>query len=270
MPARSAHRQSASRRPQAPVKVSIWYRLKRGLLQGTVLLGVLAVLAGAAQGGLYLMQLQVERIAITGTAAQVAVEDIQALVGPQLEIGFLAADLDDIREQLEAMPWVYDANVRRRWPDAVVIQIEEQRPIARWGSDGFLNHEGEYFPGAMDSRWEHLARLEGPAGSEAAMMQRYKNLEALLSESGLEVVWLGEDEVGQVSAELDSGILLSLGSQHFVQRVRRFVRLSQDFLQDQQVLSVDLRYEHGAAVRLLTEQFALNTPMTSQSKEDSL
>jgi len=52
MPARSARRQSASRRPQATLKVSIWYRLKRGLLQGTVLLGVLAVLAGAAQGGL--------------------------------------------------------------------------------------------------------------------------------------------------------------------------------------------------------------------------
>ena len=270
MATRKPARQSASRRQDTPEQVSLAQRLKRGFLQSVVMLGVAAVLTGAARGGLYLMELEVERIANSGTVANVAVEDIQALVAPQLAAGFLAADLDDIRSQLEAMPWVYTANVRRRWPDAVVIQIEEQRPIARWGIEGFLNHEGDYFLGAMDERWQNLARLEGPEGSEAAMMQRYKNLEVLLSGSGLEVVWLGEDDVGQVSAELDNGTLLALGSQQFVQRVRRFVRLYQERLQEQNVVRVDLRYQYGAAVQLLDNQFALNRPANENVTEESL
>lgn len=253
-------RQGAKRRVESTVaKVSIWTRLQRWLLQGVVAMGVLAVMAGAVQGGLYLMDLQVERIAISGTVDNVTVEEIQALVAPRLNVGFLAADLDGIRERLEAMPWVYRANVRRRWPDAVVIQIEEQRPIARWGIAGFLNHEGEYFPGDMNERWQGLARLEGPDGAEAAMMQDYQNLEALLAGTGLQVVWLGQDEVGQVSAELDNGTLLALGSDHLVKRVRRFVELYRGHLSEQPVVRVDLRYEHGAAVQMLEPQFALNT-----------
>ena len=98
------------------------------------------------------------------------------------------------------MPWVYAASVRRRWPDALVVNIEEQRPVARWGLDGFLNHEGEYFPGDFSDRWADLARLEGPEGSEVAMTRRYQNLESLLAPTGLQVVALHEDVLGQVTA----------------------------------------------------------------------
>ena len=232
-------------------ELSLWSRLQRWFLQTVVGLGVLAVLLGAIQSGLYLFDLQIERIGITGTIANVSVEEIEARVGPSLQVGFLAADLDEAREHLESLPWVYSANVRRRWPNAVIIQIEEQRPIARWGSTGFLNHEGEYFSSEMAERWDGLAKLEGPDGSEARMMRRYQSLDALLISTGRQVVWLDEDDIGQVSAALDNGTLLILGSRHFVQRVRRFVTLQQDHLAGDAPVRVDLRYEHGVAVGLL-------------------
>ena len=226
-------------------------RLGGWLMSGVVMVGVLAVVAGAIQGGLYLLDLKVERIAITGSARNVTTEEIEALVAPRLEQGFLAADLNGIRDTLEAIPWVYEANVRRRWPDEVAIHITEERPIARWGMAGFLNHEGAYFPGELTSQWHSLPRLEGPEGSEASLVQRYQNLEALLDETGLEVVWLSQDAVDQVSAELDNGVLLVLGSDHYVARVRRFVSLYQHYLIEQPVARIDMRYEHGAAVQLM-------------------
>lgn len=240
-------------------------RLTGWLMSGFVIVGVLAVLVGAARGGLYLLDLKVERIAITGSARNVSTEEIAALVAPRLAGGFLSADLIGIRDTLEAMSWVYRANVRRRWPDEVSIHIVEERPIARWGTDGFLNHEGEYFPGEMSGQWQSLPRLEGPEGSEAPMMRRYQNLEALLAETGLEVVWLSQDPVGQISAELDNGALLVLGNDHYVERVRRFVTLYQMHLASESVVRIDLRYEHGAAVQLMPSQLA----MTESIREET-
>lgn len=260
------NRRGAARRAVAPAKPSWPERIKRGVTQAVVVVGVVAVLAGAAQGGLYLLDLRIERIAVTGSTIQVDLADIESMIASRVGAGFLATDLDAIRVRLEALPWVYSANVRRRWPDSVAIHIEEQRPIARWGVAGFLNHEGDYFPGEDGQQWQRLPRLEGPAGSEVSMMRRYQNLEALLSDTGLEVVWLAEDDVGQVSAELDNGMVLALGSDHFVRRVRRFVTLYRQHLVDQAVVRVDLRYEHGAAVQLLEPQFADN----GQLKEEAL
>ena len=127
----------ASRANTHPEKLPLTARIKRWLTQALVLGGVAVVVLGAGRGGLYLLDLKVERISISGSARNVSTERVESLVAPRIAHGFLAADIDDIKAQLEAMPWVYTANTRRRWPDTLVIQIEEQRPIARWGMDGF-------------------------------------------------------------------------------------------------------------------------------------
>ncbi len=238
--------------------VSWQQRVQRLLLKVAVACGCLAALFGTFVMGSHLIDLRVEQLVLEGAVEHVAVTELEAQLAPTLQASFLTLDLDDVREQLERMPWVYRAGVRRRWPNTVVIEIEEQRPIARWGLDGFLNHEGEYFPGAFADRWSELARLEGPAGSERNMTRRYQSLEALLEPTGLQVVALHEDSLGQVGAELHNGVLLQLGADNHRERIGRFVTLWREQLTEQPVMRVDMRYEHGAAVALLpTSQWAL-------------
>lgn len=256
----------AMRRPSAkagranthPEKLPLTARIKRWLTQALVLGGVAVVVLGAGRGGLYLLDLKVERISISGSARNVSTERVESLVAPRIAHGFLAADIDDIKAQLEAMPWVYTANTRRRWPDTLVIQIEEQRPIARWGMDGFLNHQGDFFAGDMSSQWAALPRLEGPEGSQNDLVAHYKTLESLLEGLDVAIVWLAQDEVGQLSAELDNGTLLVLGSDALVERTQRFVKLHQQHLNGEAVVRIDLRYEYGAAVQLMEPQVAMH------------
>ena len=226
-------------------------RVQRLLLKVAVACGCLAALFGTFVMGSHIIDLRVEQLVLEGAVEHVAVTELEAQLAPTLQASFLTLDLDDVREQLERMPWVYRAGVRRRWPNTVVIEIEEQRPIARWGLDGFLNHEGEYFPGAFADRWSELARLEGPAGSERHMTRRYQSLEALLEPTGLQVVALHEDSLGQVGAELHNGVLLQLGADNHRERIGRFVTLWREQLEEQPVMRIDMRYEHGAAVALL-------------------
>lgn len=245
-----------SRRTSTAQKPALAARLKRAVTQALVIAGSVLVLAGAGQGAVYLLGLQVERIAVTGSARQVSEQSVAELVAPYIADGVLRADLAAMREQLEALSWVYSASVRRRWPDTIAIHIEEQRPIARWGDAGFLNHQGEFFAGASSDAWTHLPRLEGSEGAQQRLVDRYQTIEAMLADSGLGVARLTEDAVGQVSIKLDTGTELVLGNEDFVVRMQRFLRLQQDYLADQRVARVDLRYRYGAAVDLAEPQLA--------------
>ena len=57
------------------------------------------------------------------------------------------------------------------------------------------------------------------------------------------------DEVDQLEVTLDNGTRLLLGNREFALRLQRFGRLWRSELMGRSVASIDMRYEHGAAVR---------------------
>ena len=175
---------------------------------------------------------------------------MRSVVAAGLDGGFLGADLAALQARLEALSWVYAASVRRRWPDTLEIAVVEQLPIARWGDSAFLNHEGERFAPRDAARWQSLPTLAGPAGSEGRLMDAYRRLRDLLAPLDLAVATLRQDARGQLVVGLDRGIELRLGDDAFLLRVRRFIDLYRDELRarEQTLLSVDMRYDQGAAV----------------------
>lgn len=176
-----------------------------------ILTGAVVVAAAAIEAYFTLESIPVQRITVTGELAHTRYEEVQEMVQPALAGGFLNADLHRIRSQLQALPWIYEATVRRKWPSALEINVMEQLPIARWGSDGFLNHEGEVFRSDSGEQWQSLPLLRGPEGSARALVANYQRLVELLRPLGLTVEQLAVDQRGQVAAELAGGVQLVLG-----------------------------------------------------------
>ena len=241
-------RGQAVRRARAKQPISWWQRLQRAYLQITVVVGFIVLVGAGAYGARYVYTLPVEQLVISGTTEHVPADLIETLVAPTLAGGFFAADLDAIRGDLERIPWVYRVAVRRQWPDTVVVTVEEQRPIARWGNQGFLNHEGVYFSGDQSAMFEPLPQLGGPDFSAADMMRRYQQVEDLLQNTGLQVVSLEQDPIGQINLVLDNGIGIDFGADQFLQRVQRFIVLWEQHLDGEPVKQIDMRYTNGAAV----------------------
>jgi cell division protein FtsQ len=234
------------RRAVATRRVAYQLWLNRAL----VLAAVGAVLAAAGWCVHTLRQIPVQRITVTGELEHTSRAAVEELVEPALSGGFLSADLDLIRGQLRALPWVYEARVRRQWPNALEIRVVEQLPIARWGSGGFLNHEGEVFQSLNAAGWQHLPRLQGPEGAEREMMAAYLRLNELLAPLDLAVLELALDERGELAARLDAGFSLALGRDELVERVQRFALVYQRELRRSEapLERVDLRYNNGLAV----------------------
>lgn len=252
LPRRATRKPAACQMTTAPVS---WLRpwVNRGLL----VTGVALLSAVFYQGGTHLNAQQVERLTVIGDVQHIDIEAIQSRLAPRVAVGFFATDLIDLRHELESLPWVYRVNIRRRWPAEIEVKLTEQRPLARWGEGGYLNHEGEFFAVKPDPLYQDLPSLIGPDGGEVSLVRRYQTLAGLLEPTGLQISELSLDPLGQVAVRFDSGLSLLLGTKDISQRVARFMRLWEEELPAQAVATVDLRYENGAAVTFSDEELAM-------------
>ncbi|MBU3746456.1 MAG: FtsQ-type POTRA domain-containing protein [Burkholderiaceae bacterium] len=177
---------------------------------------------------------------------------------------FFSLDLEGIREQVEQVDWVRKAQVRRVWPNALVLEVEEHRPMAIWNGDRLINHHGELFTAnfAEAEIAGHLPQLIGPDGSHAQVLARWRDLRqwlAPLSRSP-SVVSLSASHAWQ--ARLDDGSLLLLGRDEGLgmeHRVARWVESHRSVVERlmKPVAAVDLRYPNGFALQLADHQGGL-------------
>ena len=215
-----------------------------------LLLGCVLTLMGVGlyQGVTALAAKQVKTLTVRGDVRHIDIEVIEARLTPRITEGFMAADLRDLRDELESLPWVYKVNTRRRWPAEIEVVLVEQRPLARWGDTGYLNHQGQFFAAAQDNQYAHLPLLSGPEDAEGTLTRRYQMLASQLETEGLTIDELSIDALGQLSVRLTNGVQLVLGANELLRRVTRFKQLWNEKLSTQTVEKIDLRYEHGAAV----------------------
>lgn len=123
-------------------------RLKRRLLVGGVLLGVVLLVGGVVwlfQGSPWLAA---SRVRVEGTHVVTPDAVVQAAAVP---LGGPLASLDTEaagRRVTEALPAVASAHVERAWPDAVVIRVVERRPVVAiplGGAQVWVDAEGVAF-----------------------------------------------------------------------------------------------------------------------------
>jgi cell division protein FtsQ len=187
---------------------------------------------------------------VTGKLEHLRQEAVREALADKLDRGLLFLDLAQLQERLESLPWVYRAQLRRRFPDTLEVGVIEQLPIARWGDGAFLNHEARIIEVIDGERWKDLPEIRGPLGSEARLMNHYQRLLEQLRPLSITPVALIEDDFGQLTVRLDGGTALELGDRDFSRRLQRFLKLWRSQLGDdaREIARVDMRYEDGAAV----------------------
>ena len=208
----------------------------------------------------------VEHIAISGDMQHVARAKLEQIISPRIADGFLLTDLGQIAREVKALPWVFDANVRREWPGTIHLQVTEQVPIARWGVSSYINQHGEIFEGKAFASHDDLPLLWSEHSQPEMLIEHFKLLQQLLSAHGLSVAALDEDHLSQVSARLTNGTEVQFGDRDFAKRVRRFVALlDSEYAQAaHSIARIDLRYERGAAVLRKKQAFVVTTVSQQQ------
>jgi cell division protein FtsQ len=136
------------------------------------------------------------------------------------------------------------------WPDRVRVEIVEQQAAARWGEDGLLNTRGELFASGVRHVPPELPRLDGPAGTEWQVAQRYLAIQGRLVEQGLRVAALRLDARGASELDLSHGVTVRLGRRQVDDRMDRFVEIGAQVIAGRaaDIQYVDMRYSNGFSI----------------------
>ncbi|MCI8208988.1 cell division protein FtsQ [Pseudomonas sp. S25] len=197
----------------------------------------------------------ITKINVQGDLSYISQQAVQQRIAPYVAASFFTIDLAAMRSELEKMPWIAHAEVRRVWPDQVVIRLEEQLPVARWGDEALLNNQGEAFTPRELANYEHLPQLFGPQRAQQQVMQQYQVLSQMLRPMGFSIARLELRERGSWflttgAGSAGPGIELLLGRDRLVEKMRRFIAIYDKTLKEQitNIARIDLRYSNGLAV----------------------
>ena len=168
--------------------------------------------------------------------------------------GFFGQDADIIREQIETMPWVKGAVVRKMWPNKLSIWVTEYKPVAIWNESDFLSDDGVVFQLPMNKLKDtHLPRLAGPDFQSEKVLDAWNRIYADLKQKGLNLKAVAIDARGAWKVVLDNDVVLKLGRGDWKNKLERFVTIYPqiEIPENKRLSYVDLRYASGASVGMV-------------------
>ena len=209
-----------------------------------------ALALGLGYGLIFALDQPIRIVSVEGKFQRVSPVQVEHAVTDGLTDGFMTVDLDQVRQRVQALDWVDQARVKRRWPNGLRVEVTEQVAAARWGEAGLLNTRGELF--IRDARHvpPELPRLSGPEGSEWQVAQRYLSAQGRLIAAGTRLNALQLDARGAWNLQLASGIEVRLGRREVEQRLDRFIQTALPVMSPRlrEVAYVDMRYSNGFSI----------------------
>lgn len=220
------------------------------LITFTALLVLLAVLFGT-DWLLRADSFPVRNVRFEGEFRHVTQAELNAAVKDVVRSNFLTVDLDAVKAEVEGVAWVQSASVRRYWPRDVYVQFTEQRPVARWGADAWLNDRGQVVRVQADDLPSDALQLSGPDGTGEQVLNEYRALQPILAAAKLDIRALALSSRRTWHIDLTNGLVLVLDRDSPERKVERFVRAYTRSLASQvgAIRQVDLRYTNGFAVQ---------------------
>jgi len=218
------------------------------LVASLPLLAAVAVLGIAGAGWNEARHWPIRWLEVAGELERVSAAQIRAALADQARMGFFGLDVDRARRDIEALPWVESAAVARRWPDALNIEVREQRAVARWNGQRLVGASGVVFDVAGTEGMQGLTLLSGPEDRQREVFEYWRILRARLGAQGLEIAALALDPRGAWQIRLGAGPELLLGRENADVRLARFVSVRERLGELARYARIDLRYPNGLAV----------------------
>jgi cell division protein FtsQ len=194
-------------------------------------------------------------VAVEGAFQFLPKDRAMQLIGADIDGDFLQVDLESLKTVLESDPWVERVFLSRRWPDTLVVKITEQKPIARWDVNGFLNQRGEIIRVTEVDKLLGLPWLQGDEANAREIMMQFQDMSTLMRSRGLEIVALKCDNKKSWRLTLKNDKEIAIGREQVMEKLRRFVTVYDKFLGGVwgDVKDIDVRYSNGVAVRWIAD-----------------
>jgi len=203
----------------------------------------------AASGLSHLLQdVQIRQVQLQGDLRYLDAESLTRDLSIRFNGNYLETTLGQVISEVESHPWIAAVSARRVWPDTLLIEITEQRPVAIYNDTQYLGLSGDLFEPPKPLN-EPLPRLYGALSETMQVYSHYGVFSDRLSDfSKVISVSRGHDMGWQIT--LENGINVQLGRNDILGRLSR-ARDVLDRLDGEKLAKlqeIDARYDNGIAL----------------------
>lgn len=211
---------------------------------------VLVLAAGLGMTACQKLDKPIDRVVVNGDFYHLKEKEVINLIDQKVKDGFLSLNLSGLNKYLESEPWIRNATIRRSWPSTIIVDITEEKPIARWGEKQVLNNVGDYLEITDKQSIKNLPTFTSEFGKSKEMIKSYQLMSEIFGPTGLKVQEIRRDVVGSWLITTSSGIQINLGRNQLAQKLRRFqvVWSAQLTSQVEKIKTIDMRYPNGISV----------------------
>lgn len=169
--------------------------------------------------------------------------DIATALGFSEDQSIFGADVHEARARLMQLPWVADAEVRRRYPDDITVSVVEKLPFALWQAPNgvfLIERDGSVITGQGLSEFAKLPHLIGLGAPTAAA----ELIDALASHRAVAARVKGMQRVGERrwNLILDDGVLVQLPEKNWQHEIGALEYLIVDKgILERDITEIDLR-----------------------------
>ncbi|HEX4118840.1 MAG TPA: FtsQ-type POTRA domain-containing protein [Rhizomicrobium sp.] len=184
----------------------------------------------------------ISEIHLTGNS-RVPPETILAALGMQPGGSIFDADLPAARARIMQLDWIASADVVRRYPDAITVNVVEKRPFALWQSpDGIavVERSGKVITTQNVENFSRLPKLVGAGAPEAAADM----VEAVMAHRGVDSRIAAYEYVSQRrwNLILNNGVVVQLPENGWRKELDALEHLIVDTgILERDVTEIDLR-----------------------------
>lgn len=193
----------------------------------------------------------IKAVVINTSLQNVAKQDVRDVAAKYVRDGFFTVDLTNFENDMEQIPWIYKANIKRQWPGKLVIAIQEQLPRFRWTGQSLLNEEAVPFLVNNFDAYQALPKLSGRAGREAYLVRLYDQYNERFNQLGSPIASIEEDARYDKVITLSNGISINVGREQTSKQIERCLQSFSEFTENERaaIAAIDLRHSNGFAVR---------------------
>jgi cell division protein FtsQ len=192
-----------------------------------------------------------EQIKIVGNLKYIQPKKIQRLISENISSGLINSNLNTIKVFVESEAWVRSASIKRLPSDILQLQIEEQKPMMRWGNKGLISVNGELFEPKNLIQFSSMPSIFSDKKSIPMGLQVLTKSIVVLKKLKLDLKQINEDKLGAWELQTKQGVLFKFGRKELNHRLQVLEKLWPSAVKKGSLKIVDLRYPNGAAVSYL-------------------
>lgn len=191
----------------------------------------------------------ITQVSVNGVVEHEDKTAIQTMVLEDLKAGFFNVDLDRIVTLVKDRNWVAESTVRRVWPNSIDIVIREHQAVAVWNNKQLLSSNGEIFNANNVQSFKSFPHLTGKNEQAKQVLLAYSQIEQQLSNHNMTVVTLDNKKIDELKVQFNTGLRALFSFNDKDRQIQRFKGLvAQDFINQQHIKVIDMRYNNGFSV----------------------